>query len=311
MVLFELEREAAPAELPDAPDAVVMGQIERFVDAFNHERRRGLGIAKRLPSVAVQAAGAAVSDPVSAARRLAETAASVARLGAPANVPLSPAMTRRSLSVHFDTVTLPLAEAKAAAKAAGGRLNDAFLAATAAGLRRYHEEVGSPAEHVRLSMPINIRDADDPEATGNHFAPARFPLPLSIADPREAMAAMRELVARQRAEPALALVDPLSTVLNRLPTSMTTSIFGAALRGVDVVASNVPGAPIELFTAGSRITSMFALGPMAGSAVNLTLLSYRDQIHIGVNLDPAAVPEPERFLACYRAGWDEVLAVAR
>lgn len=311
MVLFELEREAAPAELPDAPEAVVMGQVERFVDAFNHERRRGLGIAKRLPSVAAQAAGAAVSDPVAAARRLAETAASVARLGAPANVPLSPAMTRRSLSVHFDTVTLPLAEAKAAAKASGGRLNDAFLAATAAGLRRYHEEVGAPAEHVRLSMPINIRDAGDPEATGNHFAPARFPLPLSIADPREAMAAMRELVARQRAEPALALVDPLSTVLNRLPTSMTTSIFGAALRGVDVVASNVPGAPIELFTAGSRITSMFALGPMAGSAVNLTLLSYRDQIHIGVNLDPAAVPEPERFLACYRAGWDEVLAVAR
>ena len=34
---------------------------------------------------------------------------------------------------------------KTAAKVAGGRLNDAFLAATAAGLRRYHEEPGSPA----------------------------------------------------------------------------------------------------------------------------------------------------------------------
>jgi len=95
-----------------------------------------------------------------------------------------------------------------------------------------------------------------------------------------------------------------------MPTSMTTTIFGAALRGVDVVASNVPGAPIELFTAGARINSMFALGPMAGSAVNLTLLSYLDQVHIGVNVDPAAVTEPDRFLAAYRAGWDEVLAAA-
>ncbi len=88
-----------------------------------------------------------------------------------------------------------------------------------------------------------------------------------------------------------------SVVLNRLPTSVTTGLFGAALRGIDVVASNVPGAPIELFTAGARINSMFALGPLAGSAVNVTLLSYLDQVHIGINLDPAAVTEPERFVA--------------
>ncbi len=197
------------------------------------------------------------------AKRLAETATSVAHLAAPANVPLSPLMTGRSLSVHFDTITLSLTEAKAAAKAAGGRLNDAFLAATAAGLRRYHDELDAPTDFVRLSMPINIRDDDDPEQTGNHFAPARFPLPLGLVDPVEAMAALRDLVQHERAEPALALVDPLSTVLNRLPTSVTTSLFGAALRGVDVVASNVPGAPIELFTAGaaSRRCSPWAPWP--------------------------------------------------
>ena len=310
LVLFELEREGALADMPEAPEPVVMNQFERFVDAFEHETRRTMGIAKRLPSVAAQAASSAATDPVGSARRLAETAASVARLAAPANVPLSPLLTRRSLSVHFDTVSLSLTDAKAAAKAAGGRLNDAFLAATAAGMRRYHEELGVPTEHVRLSMPINIRDAEEPEQTGNHFAPARFALPITIGDPVEAMATIRELVQHERAEPALALVDPLSGVLNRLPTSVTTGLFGAALRGIDVVASNVPGAPVELFTAGSRIDAMYALGPMAGSAVNLTLLSYLDQVHIGVNVDPAAVQDPERFVACLRAGWDEVLAAA-
>jgi diacylglycerol O-acyltransferase len=106
-------------------------------------------------------------------------------------------------------------------------------------------------------------------------------------------------------------VEPLARILNRLPTSVTTGIFGAALKGIDLVASNVPGAPIELFTAGARINSMFALGPLAGSAVNVTLLSYLDQVHIGVNLDPAAVTDPERFLRCYREGWDEILAAGR
>jgi WS/DGAT/MGAT family acyltransferase len=310
LVMFELERDAPLSELPEEPEVAVMNQLQRFVDAFEHERRRNLGIAKRLPDVAAGAVTGAISDPVGSVRRFGETAASVVRLAAPANVPLSPIMAKRSLSVHFDTISLPLPAAKAAARAAGGRLNDAFLAASAAGLRRYHEALGAPTEALRISMPINLRGADEGDATGNNFAPARFVLPIAETDPVAAMAQMRALVAEQRAEPALAMVDPLARVLNRLPTSVATGLFGAMLKGVDLVASNVPGAPIELFTAGSRVQQMFALGPMAGSAVNLTLLSYLDEVHIGINLDPAAVTEPERFVDCYRAGWDDVLAAA-
>ncbi|HEX2576866.1 MAG TPA: wax ester/triacylglycerol synthase domain-containing protein [Aquihabitans sp.] len=311
LVLFELERDVALAEMPDEPPVAVMNQLARFVDAFEHERRRNLGIAKRFPEVATGAAGAAAADPVGTARKLGEAATSIARLAAPANVPLSPLMTGRSLSVHFDTVTLSLTEAKAAAKAAGGRLNDAFMAATAAGLRRYHEELGKPVDAVRVSMPINLRGEGEGEVTGNNFAPARFAIPVGITDPTEAMRTMRTLVAAQRAEPALTMVEPLARVLNRLPTSMATGLFGAMLKGVDLVASNVPGAPIELFTSGARIDAMYALGPMAGAAVNVTLLSYLDDVHVGINVDPAAVTEPERFVACYRDGWDEVLAAGR
>lgn len=310
LVLFELTRDEELAEMPDAPTAEVMNQVDRFVDAFEHEQRRNIGIAKRLPEVAVAAASAAITDPVGTAKMVAETLSSIARLAAPANVPLSPLLTGRSLSVHFDTVTLSLSEAKAAAKTAGGRLNDAFLAATAAGLRLYHEEMGAPTEALRVSMPINLRGEGEGEATGNNFAPARFHIPIGITDPTDAVVAMQSLVAAQRAEPALTMVEPLARILTRLPTSMSTGLFGAMLKGVDLVASNVPGAPIELFTSGARIDAMFALGPLAGAAINVTLLSYLDRIHIGINVDPAAVTEPDRFVACYRAGWDEVLAMA-
>ncbi len=310
LVLFELERAAELPDLPEAPDVVVLGQVARMRDAFEHESRRNLGIAKRLPDAAASAAASAVADPVGTAARLAETGASLARLTAPAIVPMSPLMAQRSLSVHFDTVTIGLDDAKAAARAAGGRLNDAFMAATAAGFRRYHEAHDTPIESLRVSMPINLRDADSADATGNNFAPARFLLPTDRTDPIEAMTEIRALVAAQRAEPALSIVEPLARVLNRFPTSMTTSLFGAMLRGIDLVASNVPGAPIELFTAGARVQSMYALGPMAGAAVNVTLLSYLDDIHIGINLDPAAVTDPKLFVQCYRDGWDEVLAAA-
>ena len=32
---------------------------------------------------------------------------------------------------------------------------------------------------------------------------------------------------------------------------------------------------------------------MAGAAANITLLSYMDDLNIGINTDPAAIPDPE------------------
>ncbi|MCU1352502.1 MAG: Wax ester synthase-like Acyl-CoA acyltransferase domain [Acidimicrobiales bacterium] len=311
LVMFELERAASLQEMPDPPEVHVMDRAERLVDAFDHERRRNMGIAARLlPTVAAAASGVA-ADPRGSFHRLVETLGSVAKMAAPATAPLSPVMTGRSLSVRFDTLTIPMADAKRAAKAAGGRLNDAFVAATAAGFRRYHHELGAPVEALRMSMPINVRTGDTDDLAGNKFAPARFPIPLLEGDPIVAMQAMRELVAEQRAEPALGLVEPMARVLNRLPTTVTTGLFGSMLKGIDLVTSNVPGAPFPIYTAGSRIEAMFALGPMAGAAANITLLSYCDDLLIGVNTDPAAVPEPDRLLRCYREGWDEVLKAGR
>lgn len=312
LIMFELEREADPEELPDAPEAFVMSQASRWVDAIAHEQRRALGIASRsgttIVGSAASAAGAAVSDPVGTARRVRETVESVARLAAPATAPLSPLMTERSLSVRFDTIEVPMDDAKRAAKAAGATLNDAFVAATAAGFARYHAELGAPVEALRMTMPINVRDEGTEDLAGNAFVPARFPIPLDVADPVERMQVLHDLVLDQRGEPSLGFVEPMAGLLRRLPTSVSTGLFGAMLKGVDLVTSNVPGAPIPIFTAGGQVEALYALGPLTGAAANLTLLSYLDTLHIGVNVDPAAVTEPERLVAGLRAGWDELLA---
>ena len=86
-------------------------------------------------------------------------------------------MTGRSLSVQFHTLTVPLAEMKSAGRRAGGKLNDAFVAAIAAGWSRYHDRHGQPAGALRMSMPINVRTEATENVAGNQFAPARFALP--------------------------------------------------------------------------------------------------------------------------------------
>jgi hypothetical protein len=120
------------------------------------------------------------------------------------------------------------------------------------------------------------------------------------------MLAVRELVAQQRAEPALASTDAIAGILNRLPTMAVTQLFGSMLKGVDFITSNVPGTPVALYVAGARIEANFPFGPRSGAAANVVLLSYIDELHIGVNTDPAAIPDPDVFLACLEEGFEEV-----
>src|SRR5258708_10037465 len=307
---FAPEREAGgPPPMPEAPPVRVLHVRERMLDALEHERRRQLGIAKRTPTTVARAARRFFTDPGGAVRTIRETTESAARLVAPSPTPMSPVMGGRSLSVQFDTLSLPLADAKAAAKVAKGKLNDAFVAGALGGLRRYHDHHGSPVDELRMTMPINIRNSETEDLAGNAFAPARFLVPLNITDPVARMARVHELVGRQRAEPSLALLAPLALFVYRLPTSVSTAVFQTMLKGIDFITSNLPGIPIPLFLAGAALRSHFAFAPISGAAANLTLLSYQDQVHIGVNTDPAAVPDRDVFLACLRDGFDEVLKV--
>jgi diacylglycerol O-acyltransferase len=165
-------------------------------------------------------------------------------------------------------------------------------------------------EHLRMTMPINVRPEGDAVTGGNHFVPTRFAFPVSITDPLERMAKMRELVAVQRSEPALHLVGPITGLLNRLPVSLTTAIFGGMLKAIDVVTTNVPGAPRAIFIAGARLQANFGYGPLTGAACNITLLSYLDELHLGISTDPAAVPDPEVFVACLQDGIMEIEKLA-
>ncbi len=311
MHLFDLEESPAePGPMPAPPGVHVMGQWERMLDAFEHERRRGLGIVTRAVPTLAGGLARLAGSPVPTVARVGEVAGSVGRALSPSTRPLSPIMSGRSLSVRLDTFSVPLAGAKAAAATAGARINDFFLAGVLSGLRRYHGLHGVSPEGLRLGMPINVRNASSPEASGNHFVPTRFVVPLQIEDPADMMRAVRALVAEQRAEPALDLVDGLSAVARRLPQRAQLGLLGGMLRSVDVIASNVPGVPIPLYLAGAKMEAQYAFGPRSGAAVNITLLSYLDQLHIGVNTDPAAVPDGDKLVGCLRDAFDELLKLA-
>jgi diacylglycerol O-acyltransferase len=306
--LVDLERDAPSPDDQAEPHAERVSRLGLLRTAGIEAALGTARVGLALPRAALAAAGRAAGDPLGTGRRGAETLASISRALAPATEPLSPLMRRRSLGRRLDVFDLPLDDLRRAAKAAEGSLNDAFVAAVAGGLARYHDRHGSPVEQLRMTLPISLRTSDDP-AAGNRFAPARFPVPATADRARQRIAAIRGLVQGWRSEPALALTGQLAGVLNRMPTTATTALFGGMLKCVDFVATNVPGAPVPVFAAGAAVERFYALAPPSGAALNVALVSHVDQCCIGVVADTAAVPDSENLIADLRAGFEEVLAL--
>lgn len=305
--MVERSREGSSREkpMPELPLSHVMSQRERALDALGHEWRRQLGRARRVAG----ALPAALTNPIASAQSVAEAVSSLGRLLRPVGEPLSPILRGRSLSVRFDTLAFPVDALRAAAKQVGGKLNDAFVAGVAGGLRLYHEAHDAPVDEVRMSMPINIREGDKEAVAGNQFVPARFPIPVGETDPLERMRRIRDLVGAQRAESGLPMIEGVAGVLIRLPAAVATELFGSVQRGVDITTSNVPGPPMEVYVSGARLDAVFGFGPLAGAAANVTLFSQRGTAHLGINTDPAAVPDPECFALSMAKGFGEVLGI--
>ena len=297
------------SDLPEAPASESVSRASLVGDALVHTSKRWQAFARKVPEVSLAGARHLVNNPVQASKDAVHMSQSIAKMLRPATSTYSAIMTRRSLTRRVATIELPMQDLKAAAKAHGGTLNDAFVAAVLGGLREYHDGRDAQCDQLRMTMPINLRSSEAAGTGGNHWTPARFIVPLDIADISERMSAVRKLVLSERSEPALGLTGPLSAMLNRLPTSTVTAIFGGLLKGVDFITSNVPGAPIPVYLGGAEVTHMFAFAPPAGAGVNVTLVSHNTTCCIGVVAYAAALPDLDYFLECLKRGIAEVTAV--
>lgn len=308
--LVDLDPDAPPPreiDTPATPPPEDIGAVALVRDSVAHTRRRAVGIASRVPGSVARATVATARDPLGAVREVSRTAGSVARALAPATAPLSPVMRERGLGRRLDLFDVGLDDLKRVAKATGGSLNDVFVAAVIGGLRRYHERHGAAPASLRMTLPINLRPRGDTTA-GNHFAPARFPVPVDVDDARARVEAIGALVREWRAEPALQMTGTLAGVLNRLPTATTTALFGGMLKCCDFVTTNVPGAPVTVYAGGAKVDRLYAFAPPAGAAVNVSLISHCDTCCIGIVTDTTAVPDAGLLVDDLRAGFDELLA---
>jgi diacylglycerol O-acyltransferase len=300
-ILFDAERDVPEPPMPPvpvphdvSPEELTRSALVRAPQWLVRELRDAAG---RLADAA-RRPGTTVSDAIA-------FTSSLRRIVGPPPVEPSPLLRRRSLSRRLETLEFPLDSLRAAAKRAGGSVNDVYLAAVGGALGHYHDALGIPVDEVSAAIPVNLRSDDDPIG-GNRWAGARLALPTGPSDPVARTQHVRELVLTARAEPAIDAMRLVAPVLSRSPAPLLSRITALA-QGHDVQVSNVPGPSHSVFMAGVEVTRQYAFGPLPGPAMMITMFSQTGICTVGINYDPAAVTDDVAFRHSFRDGFDDVV----
>src|SRR6202034_3576197 len=168
------------------------------------------------------------------------------------------AMTGSGSGYRLDTFDVVFDDLKAAGRAAGGSVNDAFLAALLGGVRRYHEKLSVTVDSIPMAIPVSLRTDADPMGA-NKFAGARFVAPVGEPDPKARIAAIHQFIADARAEPALGFLDLLAPALSRLPGTALTRLGGEGTGLADLPASTLGAVGRPLYLAGARVTPLYPM----------------------------------------------------
>jgi diacylglycerol O-acyltransferase / wax synthase len=304
--IYDLERDPPPRATAPLPIPEDLSANDLMRQGINRLPGAIVGGVRGALLGAAQVVGRVVRDPVSAVSGVVDYARSGTRVMGSAAEP-SPLLRRRSLSTRSEAIDVQLADLRLAAKAAGGSINDAYLASLCGALRMYHEELGVPIDTLPMAVPVNLRSEADP-AGGNRFAGVNLAAPVGIVDPAARIQEIRAQMTQRREEPAIDMIGAIAPVLSVLPTAVLESMAGSIVAS-DVQASNVPMYAGDIYIAGAKILRQYGLGPLPGVAMMVVLVSLAGSCTITARYDRASVTDSALFARCLLAGFDEVLAL--
>lgn len=215
-------------------------------------------------------------------------------------IPHTSINTRVSGARRFVAQSYRLSRLQAVCKACGGTLNDVILAMCAGALRRYlisRDEC--PTWSLKAMAPISLRETHDLDSS-NAVGFITADLATDEADPERRLRRIQASMAAGKAlyQSLTPREATLFTVLTQAPT-LLSSILGLGERfpAFSTVISNVPGPREQLYWNGARLDGIYPASVVFdGFALNITLVSYRNQLDFGIVACRRAVPQMQRLI---------------
>ncbi|MEN8722254.1 MAG: wax ester/triacylglycerol synthase family O-acyltransferase [Alphaproteobacteria bacterium] len=198
--------------------------------------------------------------------------------------------------------SIPFTEMKEAGKVFGATINDVTISLCGGAIRRYLEEKNDlPEESLIAGAPIAMKQK---RHSLNNVSQMNISFCTDIADPLERLEAVK-ISAKQGKELAAQLIettDEMSKV-GALPNIITKAalslaknpkIASAITPPFNMVMSNVKGERNPLYIAGCKVVTNYPISALGhGQGVNITCVSYLDQLDFGILASPNVVPDPD------------------
>jgi diacylglycerol O-acyltransferase len=188
----------------------------------------------------------------------------------------------------------------------GATVNDVILAACSLAVRNYllaHDDL--PEIPLVVNVPVSLKTEEEKQEFSNHVSLMSMRLPTLEDDPDAILCAIREESQAVKNLFAASDVDLLNGWVSMMPplmlkaTTQLMSNYGLAdyvPSPGNLVVSNMPGPPIELYMAGAVVEAIYPMGPVGeGTGLNITVLSNMGRVDLGIMACSKAVPHPEEL----------------
>jgi diacylglycerol O-acyltransferase / wax synthase len=181
-------------------------------------------------------------------------------------------------------------------------LNDVVLAIVGSAVRDYLLDRDKlPAESLRTNIPVSLRSEGDDQLS-NKVTTTTVTLATNLSDPRKRLKAINAESVQAKAHAhsgATGIVELfqmmppvlVATMMGTLPEDQAPQILGANL-----IVSNIHGSPLPIYIAGARVEKMYPMSILtAGMGINITCISYIDEMDFGIIVEPDLVPDHDEI----------------
>lgn len=264
------------------------GLVERMSSMLGNELQAMPSLARGLADAAKAAVGKAEDPDLTSIAEAPHTLFNV-RVGG-----------QRRVATH----SASLSALKAIGHAGGGTVNDAVLAACSGALRRYLMELDAlPDKSLIANVPMALFQGQR-DAAGNAVTSLMARLGTHEPDVRK-----RFEIIRRSSNAGKAHLKQMTetaalnyTMMFAAPVMLTTWMPGVVTRLpplFNLIVSNVPGPRDKIHFHGAELETIYPVSQIGqGSALNITVMSYADQLNFGLVACRDTVPRVQR-LAVY------------
>ena len=197
---------------------------------------------------------------------------------------------------------MPLDGIKAIGHATGTTVNDVLTAAMTGALRRYLLGRDSLVEEIRMMVPYNLRERDEPlpRELGNRFGLVYLTLPVGIADPADRLAEVHRRMNGIKHSREGGLSYAILEAVGLTPHQIEQGLLDVFAQKTSAVLTNVPGPEEPVYFAGTKIAGVVPWVPAAGTiGMGINIFSYDGGVTVGLQVDAGLIPDPDTIIADY------------